>query len=236
MKKVKKRWRPSPTIVVTTTALCVISLVVASTLISARRNRINARVEIADPLIESPNTAAKKSSLAFKLPDGEVERTAERVREASALVMGLTLTAVNDALARRLLSNVENLASIFINRKLLPPGIRPHSQKGVLESDRAIIYIRYRPEPLGIEIVSIGRIEQDGPPIIARVVTGVDDSAGANLFIAKQIKDNNIPAPFLPLAQVAAMNWRVEPLREPALTPEELDRVNSWLQLRNNEK
>lgn len=128
MMKVRKRRRPSPFLVVTTTALCVISLVIASNLISARRNRINARVDIADPLIESPNTEAKKPPLAFKLPDGEVERIAARVREASALVMGLTLTAVNEALTRRPSPNVETLVNLFVERNLLPPGIRPHSQ------------------------------------------------------------------------------------------------------------
>jgi hypothetical protein len=236
MKKINKRLRPSPASVVTATTLCVILLVIVSTLISAHRNRINARVEIADPMIESSDAQAKKVSATFNIPDGEVERTAVRVREASALVMGLTLTAVNEALARRLPQNVETLIGIFVEQNLLPPGIRFHNQKGILESDHATIYVRYRPEPLAIEIVSIGRAEQDGPPIIARIVTGVDDNSGAALFIAKQIKDSSIPAPFLAIAQVAAMNWSVEPLREPALSPKEIEQVNAWLQSREIRK
>jgi hypothetical protein len=230
MKKIKNRRRPSPALVVTATALCVISLVIVANLISARWSRLNARVEIADPLIESIDTQAKKISTSFNLPDGEVERTASRVREASALVMGLTLMAVSEVLARRSVPSVETLLSLFVERKLLPPGIRPHDAKGILKSDHATIYIRYRPEPLAIEIVSIGRDERDGPAIITRIVTGVDDSSGASLLIAKQIKEMSIPAPFLPIAQVTAMNWSVEPLREPALSSQEIETVNAWLQ------
>jgi hypothetical protein len=233
MKKIKRRWQPSPALVVIATAACVISLVFISNLITTRRSRMNAKVEIADPLIEAPDAKTKKIPLAFNIPDGEVERTAARVREASALAMGLTLLAVNEALASRSILNVEALLTRFVSRHLLPPGIKPHDSKGVLESVFAVIYVRYRTDPLAIEIVSIGRNEPDGPPVIARIATGSDENAGTTLFLARQINDVAIPEPFAQASRLTAMNWSIEPMRERSFSPQELEQINGWLRSRS---
>ncbi len=229
MRKNRKRWRLSQPVVVLATSLCVIAFVILSSFASARRNRINARVEIEDPLVET--TAAQSQTIppSFALPDGEMERTAARVREVSALALGLTLLSVNEAIARRPAMNVAALVDRFAANGLLPPGVKKHSASGVLESDRAVIYARYRVEPLAVEIISIGHEPKDGPPIIGRIATGVNEDASATLFIARQTSGVSIPEPFVPITQVAAMNWSVEPLRERAFTPQELEQINGWL-------
>lgn len=236
MRATKKRWWPSPFLVVFATAACVIALMAFTSRLSARRNRINARVEIADPFVEAAAARSKTPPALLALPDGEVERTAARVREVSALAVGLTLLSVNEAIARRPAMNVAGLLDRFAASGLLPPGVRKHAAGGVLESDRAVIYARYRIEPLAIEIVSIGRDPKDGPPIVGRIATGGDENASATLFIARQTDGVSLPEPFTPAAQVAAMNWSVEPLRERDFSPQELEQVNAWLRTRSNEK
>jgi hypothetical protein len=236
MKAAKKRWRPSPLLVVFTTALSVIALVVFSNLLSARRHRVNASVEIADPLVETATNQPVSASAILALPDGEIERTAARVREVSALLTGLTLFAVNEAIAKRPAMSVQALVNRFVARGLLPPGINRHTADGVLESDRAVIYVRYRPEPLAIEVVSMGREPLDGPGVIGRITTGVDESSGAALLIARQINGVSLPEPFAPIEQAAAMNWSVEPLRDRTFSPQELEQINNWLQTRSNGK
>jgi hypothetical protein len=236
MRATKKRWRPAPILVVFATALCVIAFMVCSSWLSARRNRINARVEIADPIVEATAAQSQPIQAAYGLPDGEVERTAARVREVSALVVGLTLLSVKEAIARRPAPNVVVLLDRFAAKGLLPPGVRKHVSGGVLESDRAAIYARYRVEPLAIEIVSIGRELKDGPPIIGRIVAGSDENEDAALFIARQINGVSLPEPFTPTSHVAAMGWNVEPFRERAFSPEELEQVNAWLLTQSNEK
>ncbi len=166
MRATKKRWRPAPFLVVSTTAFCVIAFMLYSSWLSARRNRINARVEIADPVVETAAGRSQPIRAAPVLPDGEVERTAGRVREVSALAIGLTLLSVNEAIARRPAPNVVVLLDRFAANGLLPPRVSKHAAGGVLESDRAVIYARYRVEPLAIEIVSIGREPKDAPPVI----------------------------------------------------------------------
>jgi len=236
MRATKKRWRPAPFLVVSATALSVIAFMVCSSWLSARRNRINARVEIADPLVEAAAAQSQPIQAAPVLPDGEVERTAARVREVSAMVTGLTLLAVNEAIASRPAPTVQSLTDRFVARGLLPPGIRRHAANGVLESERGLIYVRYRPEPIAIEVVSIGRLPLDGPAIIGRLATGTDEDSGAALFISGRINGAPLPEPFAPTAQVAAMGWSVEPLRERTFAPQELEQVNAWLLTQSNEK
>ena len=225
----KKPWRPTPTQITISTAAFIILLMLALDWLSARRGSFTARVEIADPVIESVAAKSRSNPSAQLLPDGEVERTALRVREVSALVIGLTLFSVNEGLARRSIANVEALTGRFIARGLLPPGIEQHDANGVLSSAHAVIYVRYRPDPLAVEVVSLGRERLDGPAIIGRIVTGGDENADASLFLARELGNIALPAPFTPNAQIAAMNWSVEPLRERSLAPEELDQINAWL-------
>jgi hypothetical protein len=224
----KRRWRPSPATVVGATALSVIALLMLLNWLAVRRQRVNARVEIAAPVVEGAAVKSASSTPARALPDGEVERTAERVREVSALAMGLSLLAVNEGLQRRAVANVGTLVDHFDARGLLPPGVRRNTNQGVLESELAMIYVRYRPEPLAVEVVSVGRERADGPAVIGRIATGSDD-AGAALFIARQLGEVMMPAAFAPAAQVAALNWSVEPLRERAFTPPELEQLDGWL-------
>ena len=225
----RKHWRPSPAQITVSTAASIILLMLALGWLSARRGSFTARVEIADPVIESVAAKSRSNPSAQLLPDGEVERTALRVREVSALVIGLTLFAVNEGLARRSVPNVEALTDRFVARGLLPPGIKQHEANGVLASGHAVIYVRYRPDPLAVEIVSLGRERLDGPAIIGRIVTGGDENTDASLFLARELGSVALPAPFAPSAQIAAMNWSVEPLRERALAPEEWQQINAWL-------
>jgi len=236
MRATKKRWRPAPFLVVSATALCVIAFMVCASWLSARRNRIDARVEIADPIVETTASRSQPIQAAPVLPDGEVERTAARVREVSALVVGLTLMSVKEAIARRPAPDVVVLLDRFAANALLPPGVREHVAGGILESERGLIYVRYRPEPPAIEVVSIGRGPLDGPAIVGRLATGTDNDSGAALFIAGRSSGSPLPEPFAPTSQVAAMGWSVEPLRERTFSPQELEQVNAWLRTQSNEK
>jgi hypothetical protein len=147
--------------------------------------------------------------------------------------MGLTLLAVNEALASRSILHLEALLTRFVSRHLLPPGIKSHNGKGVLESVHAVIYVRYRTGPLAVEIVSMGRDESDGPPIIARIATGSDENAGATLFLARQINDVAIPKPFAQASRLVAMKWSIEPMRERSFSAQEFEQIYRWLRSRS---
>lgn len=209
------------------TVILVAGGLLLTSFILARRQRVTARVEVAAPRIESESHKPLPAPHPSALPDGEVERTAERVREVSAVVMGLTLLAVQEAIVGHTAASSEALTERFAQQHLLPPTIRASSARAVLESDTAVLYVRYRVEPLALEVVSIGRTTEHGAPIIGRLVTGSEEHSA--LFIARQSKGAALPDPFLPAAQVLALNWSAEPWRERALVPQELERLTRAL-------
>ena len=235
MSKIKPRWHPSPLLVTGATAGFIILFILTMNWLTVRRQRLTAQVEIAPPLIAETSDQAKTHQIKQVLPDGEVARTALRVREVSALVIGLTLYAVQEGLQRRPISRVEPLLERFITTGLLPPGIERSGASGVLISNFALLYVRYRPDPLALEVVSLPRESGNGATMIARIVTGESEATGAALLIARESGKVTIPEPFTPQAQITAMNWSLEPLRERNFTEPELAQVSSnpFLYLRN---
>ncbi|MBL8204468.1 MAG: hypothetical protein JNM09_09580 [Blastocatellia bacterium] len=227
MKQASRHWLLQPHVIVLVTVICVVGGLLLLRWIAARQQQVTARVEVAAPQIEAASPKASASPLPRALPDGEVERTAARVREVSALVMGLTLLAVQEAIAGNIIPSSEALTERFVARQLLPPTIRPSAARAVLESETAVLYLRYRVEPLALEVVSLGRMPEDGTPIIGRIVTGRDEHSA--LFIARQSKGATLPDPFLPAAQVIALNWSVEPWRERAFAPQEMEQMQHAL-------
>jgi hypothetical protein len=211
------------------TAMTIIVLVMSLQWLARRQHRLTAQVSIADPLIESQNVKTKDTTVTQTLPDGEVERTALRVREVSALVLGLTLYAVNEGLQQRPVNSVESLLSRFASRGLLPPGLQAHTAQGALESPLATLYVRYRPLPLGVEVVSLSKDSNSGSSLLGRLITNAADEPSAALFLARS-RQSALPAPFASSAEIVALNWSSEPLRERLFTPQELAQLNTWLQ------
>ena len=214
--------------VVLATALFITAGMLFLGWLNARRYRVNARVEIGEPVVESATTKRATGGAEPMLAEGEVARMAVRVREVSGLLLGLTMLATTDQMNNRRVASVETLVDLLARRALLPPGVQQQGAQGVLASEHAIIYVRYRPQPLGVEVVSVGRERIDGPTVIGRLATDGDEQMGAVLLMARRIERVQLPAPFAPLAEVVAMNWSLEPLRERVFTQQEIEQLNSW--------
>lgn len=219
MRELAWRWALQPHVIVLLTALLVVGGVLLASYLFARRQRVTARVEVDAPIVEVAPAPSASASQAVALPDGEVARLAARVREVSAVVMGLTLVALQEAIAGQAPVSSEALTARFAALQLLPPTMRMAAARGVLESELALLYVRYRSEPLAVEVISIGRATTDGAPIIGRIITGSEEQAA--LFIARQSKAAVLPDPFAPAAQVLALNWSAEPWRERLLPAQE---------------
>jgi hypothetical protein len=128
-------------------------------------------------------------------------------------------TALADALAEGC-----NLPVFYLQ------GMEGLTLAGTLSSPWAAIYLRYRPEPLTIEVISIGQGPLDGPALIGRLITGTEEAASTTLFIARDRTHFTLPEAFASDAQLRAMNWTQEPLRERSFTPEERQQLEAWLQ------
>jgi hypothetical protein len=147
---------------------------------------------------------------------GEVSRTEERIREATAIATAASLFAANESLNGRTPATVTALLSGISSAGLLPPGIQFLSTQGDVSSSHAKILVRYRPEPLGLEVVSLGKVQLDGPALIIRVPDGGLSGAnkeGAGIYVADRLDQLSVPAPFAHQAELLALGFAPEPLR-----------------------
>lgn len=148
--------------------------------------------------------------------EGEVSRTEERIREATALALAASLFAATELLAHRIPANDRVLLSGVQKAGLLPPGLQQIDNSVLVTSDRGTLQVRYRPEPLCIEVVSIGRERTDGPALLLRVpslIAGKDETRDVVLYMATRLDEITIPQPFASEAQIIELGFAPEPLR-----------------------
>jgi hypothetical protein len=147
------------------------------------------------------------------LIDGEVARTADRIGEATALALSACLYAAGEHTRGRTPRTVRDLLAGVAVRNLIPPGLTLTQSEGVMASPHGTLSVRYRPLPLGIEVISIGNKPEYGPALIARVPDELSDKGEATLFIANGLAGVKLPSPFAPSAEVIALGWSPEQWR-----------------------
>jgi hypothetical protein len=151
---------------------------------------------------------------------GEVSRTEERIRETTALALSVSLFAATESLSHRLPAGERALLSGVQKAALLPPGMQLVENPGLVSSERGTFHVRYRLEPLGIEVVSIGRERTDGPMLLLRVpsmIAGKDETRDVVLYMATRLDEITIPQPFASEAQIITFGFAPEPLRAATL-------------------
>jgi len=152
--------------------------------------------------------------------EGEVARTEERIREATALALAVSLFAATESLSHRIPASDIALLSGVEKAGLIPPGMRLIDNSVLITSERGTLRVRYRPEPLCIEVVSIGRERTDGPALLLRVpsmIAGKDETRDVVLYLATRLDEITIPQPFASEAQIIALGFAPEPLRAATL-------------------
>ena len=89
-------------------------------------------------------------------------------------------------------------------------------------------YIRYREQPLGVEVLSIGRGISDGVAIIVRLP---DDEFSENALTYYMISKTGleVPSGFAPVAELISAGWRPETFRAVQLSQTEKEEDRQWL-------
>ncbi len=222
----------------------------------AGRNRLDVSVayqDMSQPQGESRSGARSQEVRASSLGEGDVSvRYADRLRDASALALGLTLHVLHERISnRRILLNSASVLSGFEQTGLLPPQMTIAAQSaqvnyGTVLSPRGLYIVRYRPTPVTIEVLACGaKGLQDGAVFMVRVPEAQappvtlepQQQAGnfASVFIAP-MNDAVIPAEFSSAQAYAAAGWRQEPLRTVPFTAEQLNNLRTWLATYNQEQ
>jgi hypothetical protein len=137
---------------------------------------------------------------------GEVYSDAERLREASAIALGGMLVAADRRLNSRPIENVEGLLGEMFSAEAVPPGIQ--FDKNCLSSVYADYYVRYRQNPLGMEVVSQCKGQLCGPMLLVRLP---DDGFSQDaLTYYRSPSSGGVPAAFSSAAEVMQAGWHPE--------------------------
>lgn len=197
----------------------VVALIVGSRLLSIAlpegSGRVDPHVSLtenqAEQIVQRQRQQQVRAFMAAS--EGEVSRTEERIREATALATAASLFAAKESLDKRTPPSVTALLSGINAAGLLPPGMQLLDSSGIVSSARGQLFVRYRLEPLGIEVVSIGKERIDGPALLVRVPDDGMSEDGACLYLATRLDEITVPAPFAHEAEVIALGFAPEPLR-----------------------
>ena len=78
--------------------------------------------------------------------------------------------------------------------------------------------MRYRPEPLGVEVVSWGRDRLDGPALMVRALDNTLSEDSSGLYLTTRLDEITLPAPFVSAEKVVALGFAPEPMRAARLS------------------
>jgi hypothetical protein len=178
--------------------------------------RLNAQTQIQ---INDSETVADggnaKSKIAYQPADifsGEVFDTSRRLRETGALGFAVCLSILDEAKSKRQIpGSINALINAVTSRELLPPGLTV--ENGEIRSETSVIYIRYQPEPMQIEFVSVPVEARFGPTLLMRFPLMSADGKNIAYFQSSRVSGVDLPPPFAPAAEVIRSGWTLEAWR-----------------------
>jgi hypothetical protein len=204
-----------PVLIVGIVAALIVGARLLPIALPERSGRVDPRVSLtenqAQQIVQRQRQQQVQAFMAAS--EGEVSRTEERIREATALATAASLFGANESLDKRTPESVAALLSGVNAAGLLPPGMQLLDSSGRVSSARGQLFVRYRLEPLGIEVVSIGKELMDGPALLVRVPDDGMSDDGARLYLASRLDEITVPAAFATEAEVIALGFATEPLR-----------------------
>ncbi len=178
--------------------------------------RINAQTQI--QINDSENSGAdektktEKNRQSANVFGGEVIDTSRRLRETGALGFAVCLSILDEAKKKKQIpGSINTLINAVTSRGLMPPGLE--IENGEIISASGKIYIRYRPEPLQIEFVSIPNQSQFGPALILRFPLTSVDGKNIAYFQSGSASNINLPNAFAPIAEIIKSGWTIEAWR-----------------------
>lgn len=180
---------------------------------------------------EASNLKASNNSI--DLPDGEVYRTAERLREASALALASALYAANGHTNRQFIPDADALIAGIRSAGLLPPGITIDAG-AVLLSHRSKLQLRFRPDPFATEVLSFPRSREDGPALMIRIPADGNDAEHGSIFIADRLGDIDPPAAFASVTDCVRAGWIDQSFSLVEMPEGQWKQLRQWLTTRRS--
>ena len=215
-----------PMIAVIGAALCV--LVIVPLFIerqkAGRMATVDAHVSIGDGEV-SDGQASTASN--YRWPNGEVPRTAERLRDVTAVAIAAATCLVEQSLYGRIPRDADEIIKRIDQRKLIISEWRT-DESGVLRTPHATIHLRYSPRNLTVELISVPNERIDGPAILIRIPDSENVAVGNRYFESMQLDGIIYPRPFAPIADIIATGWQPHLFKQTHLAEDDHARLEQW--------
>lgn len=179
-----------------------------------RRINANTQIQINDSedSEREEKTNHEKNQQSANIFGGEVIDTSRRLREIGALGFAVCLGILDEAKQKKQIpGSINALLKTVISRGLMPPGLEIENGEIIAASGK--IYLRYQPQPLQIEFVSIPKDERFGPALILRFPLTSADGKNIAYFQSTSANNINLPKAFAPMAEVIKSGWTIEAWR-----------------------
>jgi len=178
--------------------------------------RMNAQTQIqindSENLIEGEKTKNKINHQPADIFGGEVFDTSVRLRETGAFGFAVCLSILDEARSKRQIpGSINALVNAVASRDLMPPGLTV--ENGEIRSQTSKIFIRYQPEPMQLEFVSVPTEARFGPALMMRFPLTSADGKNIAYFQSSQVSGVSLPPPFAPAHEVIRSGWTLEAWR-----------------------
>ena len=188
---------------------------------------VEARVFSNGKTLDSAQGSNGQRLFAFQ---GEVYSDAERLREAAALGVGTMLLGTQRNLDHNPFLSVEALLGSMASDGLLPADMVLDQRESSVSSRYGVYYVRYRSDPLGVEIVSIGKGSLSGPPLLVRLPDDEFSQNAMTYYVAPKAGGGvTVPVAFAEPAQIIATGWQPVTFKATDVSPEEAEKGRQWL-------
>jgi len=180
---------------------------------SGRMATVDAQVSIGDA---RNDPISSRNPPAYRWPDSEVPRTAERLRDVTAVAIAASTYVVEEAMVGRTPHDASGIAVGIAKRQLIP-GEWLTNQSGVLQTAHGTLHVRYSPSTLAVEVISMPNTRSDGPAILIRIPDTENTGVGSRYFESMYLDGILYPSPFASIAEVIGAGWRQRVFRQTQL-------------------
>ena len=182
----------------------ILPLVIRHRQASGRMATVDAQVSIGDARNEP---VSGRDPPAYRWPNSEVPRTAERLRDMTAVAIAASTYVAEGAMTGRTPHDAREIALGIAERHLIPPEWLTN-QSGVLQTAHGTLHVRYSPNDLTVEVVSVPSGRSDGPAMLIRIPDDENTAVGSRYFESMQLDGIVYPVPFAPIPEIIRTGWR----------------------------
>ena len=215
-----------PVVAVAATALCVLVIVplIVERQKASRMATVDAHVAISDGEVSTDQDSAASN---YRWPNGEVPRTAERLRDVTGVAIATATYLVEESLHGRRPRDAHEILNGIGQRSLIgnewqtePPG--------VLRTLHATIHLRYSPRDLTVELISVPNERIDGPAILIRIPDAENTAFGTRYFESMQLDGIIYPRPFASIADIIASGWQPRLFKQTQIADSDRAQLEQW--------